>query len=163
MGDPVLAPAADDAERCLGVDARGGQGVGPLRKVATARIQSFVAFGAGFFIRILGPVRPVAEGVVHRIGGRSVLADIGAQRLHDRDVVALAVFGDAFQRIDRAEADFEVGDGFFLDRPPAVIDFSSAFGELEFPLSGYNPPASSRSASACIRMSFLPGFWLAFE
>ena len=28
---------------------------------------------------------------------------------------------------------------------------------VECPLSGYNPPASSRSASACVGMSFLPG------
>ena len=58
-------------------------------------------------------IHPWAPG--HLLVGRNVIlrifADVGAQGLHVRDVIALAVLGDAFQRIDRAEADFEVGDG----------------------------------------------------
>ena len=41
-----------------------------------------------------------------------VLAQIGAERFHHRDVVPLGILGDAFERVDGAEPDLEIGDGF---------------------------------------------------
>jgi hypothetical protein len=75
MGDVFLAAPPDDAERRLNVDARGGQGVGPFLKFFAPRVQNLFALGVGFIIRILEPVRPIAEVVVLGTAGGGILAD----------------------------------------------------------------------------------------